>query len=111
VLVAYLEDEDVTLFGLPGMEYRGVTTAMLGRPGPEARQSISVIGNPPMLALFNGRTGLPIMRLVQDSEVKRDSLNFSTEGRHAIVGHKDGTVSVLDLVEINKQLTKLNLGW
>jgi hypothetical protein len=112
VLRAHLENGDhVSLFTLPGMEYRGVGSIYLGRLGPEARQSINVIGNPPMLALMDGATGLPIMRLAQDVEARGLSANFSPDDRHAIVGRKDGTVSVLDIVEINRQLTKLNLGW
>ncbi len=51
------------------------------------------------------------MRMVQDVEARQLSFNFSQDGVHAIFGRKDGTVSVLDFVEINKQLTKLNLGW
>jgi WD40 repeat protein len=111
VLMALLENNEHVLFNLPRMEYRGVASGSLGPLGPEARQSINVFGHASILALFNGTTESPIMQLVQDSEVKRDSLNFSTDGRHAIVGHQDGTVSVLDLPQINRQLTKLNLGW
>jgi hypothetical protein len=112
VLKALLEDnEHGALFNLPGMEYRGVASTNLGRLSPEARQSIHVFGNPPLLALFNAATGLPIMLVAQNVEASGHSFNFSPDGRHAIVGRKDGTVSVLDLVEINKQLTKLGLGW
>ena len=50
------------------------------------------------------------MRMALDDEDPRD-LNFSPDGHYVIFGRKDGTVSVLDLVETNKQLMKLDLGW
>jgi hypothetical protein len=49
--------------------------------------------------------------VAQDVEARLLSLNFSPDGRHAIAGRKDRTVSILDLPEVNRQLTKLNLGW
>ena len=77
---------------------------------PDARWSMGVTsGSTAALALYDLATGLPVMRMVQDIQARQ--LSFSPDGRHAIVGRKDGTVSVLDLVEINKQLTKLGLGW
>ena len=66
---------------------------------------------PPALVLFDVATGQPLMRLAQDNAIRQISLNFSPDGRHAIFGRNDGTVSVLDLVEVNRRLTGLQLGW
>jgi hypothetical protein len=66
---------------------------------------------PPVLALYDLATGLPLLRVAQDIQARLLGLNFNPDSRRAIAGRKDGTVSVLDLVEINKQLTKLDLGW
>jgi WD40 repeat protein len=112
ILAAHLTDgkDLATLFSLPGLEYRGVTEAPMGCLSPDARWSMSVAPDQtPSFALYDIATGLPLMRVLQDIPTTR--FNFSPDGLHAIVGRKDGTVSVLDLVEINKHLTKLDLGW
>jgi WD40 repeat protein len=106
------EGELVTLFSLPELEYRGVTRAPMSCLGPDARWSMSVTPDqPPALALYDFATGLSLLRMAQDVQARQLSFNFSSDGCHAIAGRRDGTVSVLDLVEINRQLTKLGLGW
>jgi serine/threonine protein kinase/WD40 repeat protein len=112
ILAAQLTDGNAlaTLFSLPGLEYRGVTEASIGCLSPDARWSMNVgPDQTPSIALYDTATGLPLMRILQDIPARR--YNFSPDGRHAIIGRQDGTVSVLDLVEINRQLTKLGLGW
>jgi serine/threonine protein kinase/WD40 repeat protein len=114
ILAAHLGEDDssVTLFSLPELGYRGVAKAPVSCLSPGATWSMSITSDqPPALALYDLATGLPLLRMTQDVEAILLGLNFSPDGRHAIAGRKDGTVSVLDLVEINKQLTKLGLGW
>jgi serine/threonine protein kinase/WD40 repeat protein len=116
VLLASLEtmrgDGRPTLFDLPGMEYRGAPTTPVGCLSPDAKWSMAWTEDRTLaLALYDLATGLPFMRIAQDVEFRQLSFSFSPDGRHTIVGRRDGTVLVLDLVEINRQLTKLNLGW
>jgi WD40 repeat protein len=114
ILAASLADDEelVTLFALPNLEYRGIIKAPLTGLSPDATWSIYRMPDQPHpLALYDLATGLPVMRLAQDVEARGLSVNFSPDRRYAIIGRKDGTVSALDLVEINKQLTRLNLGW
>jgi hypothetical protein len=102
----------VSRFNLPGLEYQGVTKAEMACLGPDARWSMNFAPDqPPALALYDVATGLPLMRMAQDVDASKLSFNFSPDGRRATIGRRDGTVSVQDLVEINKQLTKLGLGW
>jgi hypothetical protein len=106
------DTESRTLFGLPNLEYRGVTTATLAALSPGATWSMDVTSDqPPALTLFSVVTGLPVMRMDQDVQARQLSFNFGPDGRYAIVGRTDGTVSLLDLPEVNRHLTKLNLGW
>jgi len=36
---------------------------------------------------------------------------FSPDGFHVALGHKDGTVTVLDLAEIPRRLAEFHMGW
>jgi WD40 repeat protein len=111
--VPLIEDSaSVSLFSLPDLGYRGVTKAAVACLSPGAKWAMNYTPEQPYgLALYDVPTGLPVMRMVLDVDAMQLSFNLSPDDRYATVGHKDGTVSVLDLVEINKQLTKLNLGW
>jgi hypothetical protein len=103
-------DDTATLISLPDLGYRGVAKAPVACLSLGAKWSMSSTSDqPPAMVLYDLGTGMPHLRVVQDVQARH--LDFSPDDRHAIAARKDGTVSVLDLVEINKQLTKLDLGW
>jgi WD40 repeat protein len=111
VLVAALETAGLTFFDLPSMDYRGTSRAPVGGLSPDANRSLAKAQDPPpAIALYNLATQEPVLLIaLDDSHLPRQ--NFAPDGCHAVCGRRDGTVSVLNLVEINRQLTKLNLGW
>jgi serine/threonine protein kinase/WD40 repeat protein len=115
VMAAALEtagaDEWKTLFDLPGLEYRGISRAPLACLSPDGRRSMGTLGgHPTMIALSEVATEQPLMLMALD-DGNPSQPTFSHDGRHVMFGRRDGTVSVLDLAEMNRQLTKLNLGW
>jgi hypothetical protein len=101
-----------TLFGLPTLDARGVTRAPLGCLSPNARWSVNLSSDQPStIALYDLAAGEPVLRLAQDVEARQHSFNFGPDGRHVVIGRRDGKISVLDLVEVNEQLNDLRLGW
>ena len=105
-------NERIKLFDLPAVTSRGETRASVACLSPGATRSIGQTQDQrgASIALYDLTTDQPLMRMVLD-DLRSLRPEFSPDGRHVMFGRKDGTVSVLDLVEINKQLTKLDLGW
>ncbi len=116
MLAASLEEsklnEPMSLFDLPAFTYRGSVDLPIKGLGPGATLSLGTsIEQPREIVLFDIARQLPLLRIVEDTEATESSFEFSPDGRLAMFGRKDGTISVLDLVEINRRLTELRLGW
>jgi WD40 repeat protein len=100
----------MSLFALPNLEPRGTTDAMIRTLGPGASRAFGVPNDgTPQLVLADLADDRPLLRIAQD--VGALGFSFSPDGLRVVVGRKDGTVSVLDLVEINRRLSELHLGW
>jgi len=103
------------LFDLPALSPRGVIdglTLSLNLGGTQWLGYLDATDDQPVrLALGARGRPEPLLEVVRDLPSSPHSSNFSPDGRYVTVGNHDGTVSVLDLVETNLQLSKLRLGW
>jgi WD40 repeat protein len=100
------------LFELPSLTSRGAADAYVDWVGPGAERSIGVASEGGIhLVLTDLIPRRRFLRIVEDVGLSQQSLRFSPDGRRVTVGRSDGTVSVLDLVEINRRLSELHLGW
>ncbi len=65
------------------------------------------------LALFQQDSEKPLIKFVLDrgSGASIGKPRFSPDGLHLIWGEPDGGVTVVDLVEVNRRLSELGLGW
>jgi len=96
------------LFEATAWRELGKTHAPLACLSPGAETCLGPDGN--LLVLSQLPSGRELMRL-EESVPSAGSSTFSRDGRHAAVGRLDGTVSLLDLVEINRRLSEVGLGW
>jgi hypothetical protein len=85
--------------------------------GPQARRwlqaSYSSASQPAALTLFQHDQAKPLISFVVDLEdlnVGYDS-KFSPDGLHVVWGNPNGTVTVVDLVEVQRRLAEFGLGW
>jgi WD40 repeat protein len=100
------------LFELPALTFRGAAVADVDCVGPGAERSIGVASEGGShLVLIDLITRRRFLRIVEDVGANQQGFRFSPDGRRVTVSRSDGTVSVLDLVEINRRLTEFHLGW
>src|SRR5262249_5305156 len=64
---------------------------------------------PSFLALHDQDRRDPLVRFVLDSETGIP--RFSPDGLHLVWGNRSGAVTVVDLVEVNRRLSEIGLGW
>jgi serine/threonine protein kinase/WD40 repeat protein len=101
-----------SMFDLAGLKYRGTFSVPVSCLNPGASWSMGrSYDRPAELALFDLARGQPLLRIAADVEATYSSFNFSPDGRHVMFGRRDGTISVLDLPEIDGQLSDLHLSW
>ena len=62
--------------------------------------------------LYDRKDGKPFLQI--DRDVLTGGMRchcFSPDGRYLMTGNSDGTISICDLVEVNRRLSELRLGW
>jgi WD40 repeat protein len=116
VLVAALGDAKtqarLSVFDLPALTYGGSVDLPAYCVSPGARFSLAISEDTPQeIVVTDIEQRRPFLKFVDDIGASGLGFEFSPDDRHAMLGRKDGTVSVLDLVEINQPLTELLLGW
>ena len=99
---------------------RAVLSEMEGFPdclGPKAKRwlmtSDATADQPAALTLFEqGRQEPPVkFALGHETTGGIGKAQFSPDGLHLVWGDPDGGVTVVDLVEVNRRLSELGLGW
>jgi serine/threonine protein kinase/WD40 repeat protein len=98
------------------MPSRAVMRQFEGIPqclGPNAKRWLmgSSTGDdqPHLLALHEQDRQEPLVKFLLDTATGRP--RFSPDGLHLVWGNPDGTVTVVDLVAVNRRLSELGLGW
>jgi|GEM_PF-6023017 len=68
---------------------------------------------PGALTLFEQERQEALIRLLPDlgGVTWTGKPQFSPDGSHLVWGNPSGTVTVVDLVEVNRRLSKIGLGW
>jgi WD40 repeat protein len=85
--------------------------------GPRARRWLMGSGatadQPAALTLFDQDCREPLIKFLLDlgSGVSTGKSQFSPDGSHLLWGNSSGGVTVVDLVEVNRRLSELGLGW
>jgi hypothetical protein len=85
----------------------GAASGFTGRePQPDARPGLT-------FWQWNQGSERILFRLELDSNIQSSATHdeFTRDGRFAGIGNFDGSVLVVDLVEVNRRLTEVNLGW
>jgi serine/threonine protein kinase/WD40 repeat protein len=105
-----------SLFELPAATLLGQIDDYVHCLGPGARLWLNYHDasqdQPIEQVLYDRAGGRPILRVVRDVSARGANCHrFSPDGRYVITGNADGTVTVCDLVEVNRRLSKLRLGW
>jgi WD40 repeat protein len=81
--------------------------------GPNAKRWLMgdrlTADQPSGLTLYEQNRDGPLVKFVLDSEIGRP--RFSPDGLHLVWGNPNGAVTVVDLVEVNRRLNGLGLGW
>jgi hypothetical protein len=100
------------LFDFPSLKYRGARALPVFCLSPSAIGAMGLTNDqPPELLLSDATSGRPLLRIAHDVQARGLSFNFSPDGRYVVFGRRDGTISILDLIEINRRLSELHLGW
>jgi serine/threonine protein kinase/WD40 repeat protein len=68
-------------------------------------------GTPSALNLYERVGDIPLVTIATDPLPAGTHAEFSRDGRMVASGNADGSVSVFDLVEVQRRLTGLGLGW
>jgi hypothetical protein len=84
----------------------GAARWLEGQDDARGRSGAQFVG----LGLFERGQSQPLVTFLGDGMESRDA-RFRPDGLSIAWGHFDGTVSVCDLVEINRRLWELDLGW
>jgi hypothetical protein len=71
--------------------------------------SVATADQPHTFTLFEQDRQKPLVKFVLDAGV--GSPRFSPNGRYLMWVNPGGGVTVVDLVEVNRRLTELGLGW
>jgi hypothetical protein len=69
---------------------------------------------PGLLGLFEQDRRDPLVRFARDLDRNAggtERAEFSPDGQHLIWGNVGGSVTLVDLVEVNRRLSELALGW
>jgi len=99
------------LLEMPSGRYLGVPPFHLGLGfGPGARTWVGA-ANEGHLRLVNGKGDLLLERLPKPISSMDARFSPDLEGRYLIWGNPTGSVSVADLVELQRRLNEINLGW
>jgi hypothetical protein len=64
---------------------------------------------PSAWAIYERERAEPLVRFLLDSGVGKPQ--FSPDGSRVVWGNASGAVTVVDLVEVNRRLSELGLGW
>jgi WD40 repeat protein len=102
-----------SMYDLPGMRPRGIPDLNISCLGPGATLAMGDPNEQPaVLALLDVARGRPLLlRIAMDVEAYPNSFQFSPDGLHVMFGRSDGTLSILNLNEVNRRLSGLHLGW
>jgi hypothetical protein len=53
-----------------------------------------------------------LLEIVRDVQAVNDhNFQFTNGGRYLILGNAGGTLTVCDLIEVNRRLSELKMGW
>jgi hypothetical protein len=100
------------MYDLPGLNFKGATEVPVWSLSPDATWSMGLTRDqPPDLVLSDVARGRELLRIADDVGVHTLSLNFSPDGHHVAFGRLDGTICILDRVEVGRRLSELHLGW
>jgi len=103
------------LLGIPSRAVIRQFDSGPGCLGPRATRWLIALNpsadQPSGLALFEQDREGPLIRFVLDNPEGTGLSQFSPDGLHLVWGNTDGGVTVVDLVEIQRRLSELGLGW
>jgi hypothetical protein len=116
VLAVALHQDEVygrySVFDLPGLKYRGAAQFPAICLSPGAIWSMGLTSDqPPELVLADVARGQELLRIAHEVGAHWLSFEISPDDRHVMFGRVDGTISVLDRVEVGRRLSELHLGW
>ncbi len=103
----------ITLLNVPSGDVLDTPITGLGSFGPGAERWLA--GAPASAthsegsSLYQRGVKEPLVTFVDDGN--GTDLRFTHDGLHLVWGHRDGTVSVVDLVKVQKRLAEIGLGW
>jgi hypothetical protein len=105
-------DQGVTLVEFPAGKVVGQFVGPCGDLAPNATYR-ATRGGPPTFGvpLFRSLEAAPLITLGIDVEPSSVVNEFSSDGRFLAWGNADGTVTVADLPEIERQITAAGAGW
>jgi len=105
-----------SLFELTAVTYRGSIDWPVDCLNPGATRWLAVLeatdNQPLQHVLYDREHREPLLRIVRDVRSAGSRCHcFSPDGRSVMTGNGDGTISICDLVEVNRRLSELHLGW
>jgi hypothetical protein len=114
VLLACLARNVPTLLDVPARASLGQIAPTPEALGPGAGSWLTGVSasrdHPAGVAFYERGRETPLITFIEDSPGDSRA-RFSPDGRHVARGHRDGSVSVADLVEVQRQLSAIDLGW